>query len=82
MQKRRERKQFLRRYTAFRERAGLQQVEFRYKRGLLAEIHHVAARVEEDRWLAQQAQSTAAPKSVVRIGEGDDTDDEPAPSEN
>jgi general secretion pathway protein D len=69
VQKKRERKEFLRRYTAHRERAGLQEVDYRYKRGLLAEIDHVGARLEEDRRLAEQAKIKTEKKEVVRIGD-------------
>jgi general secretion pathway protein D len=69
VQKQRERKEFLRRYTALRERAGLQEVDYRYKRGLLAEIDHVGARVEEDRRLAEQARIKTEKKEVVHIGD-------------
>jgi hypothetical protein len=69
VRKRREREDFLRRYTTYKERAGLQEVDYRYKRGLLAEIQHVGAEAEQDRLFAAQANAQQSPKRVIHITE-------------
>ena len=52
-EKLRERQDFIRRYTAYKERLGLSPVDYRYKRGLLAEINSYGARLEAERELEQ-----------------------------
>jgi general secretion pathway protein D len=55
-EKLREREEFLRRYTAYSEREGLLNVDYRHGRGLLSEINEFGARVEEERRLTQSVE--------------------------
>lgn len=50
----RERQEFLRRYTSWRERSGLVPVDFSYKRGLLGEIAAYGAELDEEVRLARE----------------------------
>jgi general secretion pathway protein D len=64
----RERQEFLRRYTSWRERRGLLPVDFSYKRGLLGEIHAFGAELEEEARLAREearARTAEGPRSVA-----------------
>lgn len=63
----RERQDFLRRYTSQQERLGLTEVDYRYKRGLLAEIDHVGARVQQEQQLARSSARAEGKLQVQRV---------------
>jgi len=67
-QKQREREEFIRRYSAFKDNARLDKINFSTKRGLLAEINSVGASAEKETALRKEAQPARAETlQVVRL---------------
>jgi len=67
MQKLEERQAFIRRYTAYREELGLQPVDYRHRRGLLAEINALGWRLQQERALATGAARPERGPAAVRL---------------
>lgn len=66
-EKLRERQDFIRRYTAYKERLGLSPVDYRYKRGLLAEINSYGARLEAERELGRASRPKEPGPRIQRV---------------
>ena len=62
-----ERREFIERYTSFKYKEISADVDFRHKRGLLAEINRVAVQAEDEAKLMEEARKASMPEDVEPV---------------
>ncbi len=62
-----ERREFIERYTSFKYHEITADVDFRHKRGLLAEINRVAGQAEQEAKLLEEARKASEPEDVEPV---------------